>query len=133
MTTVCVSGGFDPIHQGHVRLIQGATEYGDVVVILNSDDWLVRKKGYCVMPWEHRAEILEAIRGVVRVERVDDTDDTVCEALLRIHQNIFVNGGDRGPSNTPEMEICEDLGILTVFNVGGEKVASSSEIVGALQ
>ena len=92
---VCVSGGMDPIHVGHVRMILEASKFGDVVVILNSDQWLLRKKGFKFMSWEERAEILRAIRGVVDVVRVNDEDGTVCEALRRIKPDYFANGGDR--------------------------------------
>ena len=71
--TIMVSGGFDPIHIGHVRMILEASKHGDVIVVANSDDWLMRKKGYIFMPWEERAEIIRAIKGVSRVERVDDS------------------------------------------------------------
>ena len=82
--TVMVSGGFDPIHAGHIRMICAAAKYGDVVIIANSDDWLYRKKGFVFMEWERRVEILNAIKGVVLVDSVDDTDDTVCEAINRL-------------------------------------------------
>ena len=78
---VMVSGGFDPIHIGHIRMIRAAAEFGPVVVVANSDDWLMRKKGYVFMPWSERAEILESIKGVSYVVPVDDADDTVCAAI----------------------------------------------------
>ncbi len=65
--TVAVSGGMDPVHKGHVRMIQEAAQFGDVIVILNSDEWLMRKKGFVFMSWEERAEILSAIKGVTKV------------------------------------------------------------------
>lgn len=128
---IMVSGGFDPIHIGHVRMILEAAKYGEVIVVANSDDWLMRKKGYIFMPWEERAEIIESIRGVVRVETVDDSDGTVCEALKRIKPDIFANGGDRKGNNTPEVALCEELNIGLVWNVGGGKIQSSSELVAA--
>ena len=73
--TVVVSGGFDPIHVGHVRMIIEAAKHGNVIVVANSDSWLMRKKGYIFMPFEERQEILASIKGVLRVESVDDTDD----------------------------------------------------------
>ena len=79
--TVMVSGGFDPVHKGHIRMILEAGEYGDVIVVANSDDWLMRKKGYVFQDWMHRAEILGAIRGVAFVSKVDDSDYTVCAAI----------------------------------------------------
>ena len=127
--TVVVSGGFDPVHIGHVRLILAAAEYGDVIVVANSDSWLYRKKGFVFMTWDQRKEILEALKGVVRVEWVDDTDETVCEALRRIKPTYFANGGDRKSNNVPEVQVCEELGIEMLWNMGGSKVESSSDLV----
>lgn len=129
MSVVCISGGFDPIHIGHVDLIQVAAEYGRLVVILNSDDWLKRKKGYAFMPWEHRAKILLAMEGVAEVALVDDDDDSVCEALKRIKPDYFANGGDRKSNNTPEILVCADNNIKMLWDIGGEKQASSSAIL----
>ena len=127
--TVMVSGGFDPVHAGHIRMIRHAAEYGDVIVIANSDDWLYRKKGFIFMEWERRVEILNAIKGVVLVDSVDDSDGTVCEAIHRLKPTFFANGGDRGRSNTPEQSVCRDLGIEMLWGIGGEeKVDSSSEL-----
>lgn len=126
---IMVSGGFDPIHIGHVRMILEASEHGDVIVVANSDDWLTRKKGYIFMPWEERAEIIRAIKGVSRVERVDDSDNSVCEAIARCRPDVFANGGDRKGNNTPEVTLCENLGIDLVWNVGGGKIQSSSDLV----
>jgi len=127
--TVVVSGGFDPVHIGHVRMILGAHEYGDVIVVANSDSWLFRKKGFVFMSWDQRKEILEALKGVVRVEWVDDQDETVCEALKRIKPTYFANGGDRKSDNVPEVQVCKELGIELLWNVGGDKIASSSQLV----
>lgn len=129
--TIMVSGGFDPIHIGHVRMILEASEHGDVIVVANSDDWLMRKKGYIFMPWEERSEIIRAIKGVSRVERVDDSDDSVCEAIERCRPDAFANGGDRKGSNTPEVALCDNLGIDLIWNVGGGKIQSSSDLVAA--
>ena len=111
--TVVVSGGFDPVHVGHVRMITEAAKYGDVIVVANSDDWLENKKGYIF----------------VKVERVDDTDGTVCEALKRLKPTYFANGGDRQDTNTPEMHVCKKLGIELLWNIGGGKIQSSSSLV----
>lgn len=132
MPTIAISGGFDPIHVGHVRLIQDASQYGDVVVILNSDDWLKRKKGYAFMSYDQRSEILVALRKVSMVLSVDDSDGTVLEALKRIRPEYFANGGDRTAENTPELVFCLDNGIRPLWGVGGDKVASSSELVKSL-
>ncbi len=126
---VAVSGGFDPIHVGHIRMIREASEHGDVIVIANSDEWLMRKKGYVFMPWKERAEIIESIKGVAAVFQADDDDDTVTESLLRLKPDIFANGGDRKTDNTPEMKVCDELGIEMIWNVGGGKIQSSSELV----
>jgi D-beta-D-heptose 7-phosphate kinase/D-beta-D-heptose 1-phosphate adenosyltransferase len=127
--TIMVSGGFDPVHAGHIRMIRAAAKYGDVIVIANSDDWLFRKKGFVFMEWERRVEILNAIKGVVLVDSVDDSDGTVCEAIQRLKPTFFANGGDRGKSNTPEQTVCEELGVKLLWGIGGEeKVDSSSEL-----
>ena len=127
---VMVSGGFDPIHVGHVRMIQEAARHGDgLFVVLNSDDWLRRKKGYVFMPWEERAEIIRSIYGVADVIAVDDADGTVCEALHRIKPAYFANGGDRTNNNTPEMQVCDELDIEMIWNIGGGKIQSSSDLV----
>jgi cytidyltransferase-like protein len=129
MPVVCISGGMDPVHVGHLDLIKHAAEYGNVVVILNSDAWLKRKKGYHLMTWDERAKILSALRNVSAVVAVDDSDGTVCEALRRIKPDYFANGGDRFPDNTPELKVCLDYNIKPIFNIGGGKVASSSKLV----
>ena len=131
---VCVSGGFDPIHIGHVRMIQDASKLGNVVVIANSDEWLVRKKGYAFMPYEERQEILYAIKGVVDVVEAKDDDNTVCETLRHLDPHIFANGGDRGDRNTPEMDLCKELGIQMVWGMGGnDKPQSSSWLINAVR
>lgn len=127
--TIMVSGGFDPIHVGHVRMIQEAAEYGDVIIVANSDDWLKRKKGFRFMSWNERAEILYALKGVAGVYPVDDSDGTVCEAILRLKPDYFANGGDRKIDNTPEMDVCENLGIEMLWGVGGEDKANSSSYI----
>lgn len=127
--TVAVSGGFDPIHKGHVRMIRAASAFGSVIVIANSDEWLLRKKGYAFMPFEERAEILESIKGVVAVVKAKDDDETVCETLRDLRPSMFANGGDRKGDNVPEVALCEELGIQMLWNVGGEKIQSSSWLV----
>jgi cytidyltransferase-like protein len=126
---IAVSGGFDPIHKGHVRMIREAAKHGDVVVILNSDDWLMRKKDYKFMDFSERSYIAGSIKGVIMTSGVDDSDGTVCEALRRIKPDAFANGGDRYDTNTPEMEVCKELGIEMLWNIGGGKEQSSSDLV----
>ena len=128
--TVMVSGGFDPVHVGHIRMIREASEHGDVIVIANSDNWLYKKKGFHFMDFQARYEILDAIKGVILVDSVNDDDGTVCEAIRRLKPTYFANGGDRGKSNTPEQDVCEELGIKLLWGIGGnEKMASSSDLV----
>ena len=129
MKTVCISGGFDPPHTGHLDYAMDASKHGRVVVILNSDAWLLRKKGYVFMPWEQRAALLRAWRCVDEVVSVGDFDGTVCEALRRIKPDYFAKGGDRTPDNTPEQEVCKELGIEILWNIGGGKTESSSDLV----
>lgn len=127
--TVAVSGGFDPIHIGHIRMIKAAAKLGEVMVFLNSDDFLMRKKSYVFMPFAERKEILENIKGVREVLDVIDEDDTVCDTLNKYRPQIFANGGDRTSDNIPEVAICKQLGIEMIFGVGGDKVQSSSVLV----
>ena len=110
-------------------MILDASTYGNVIVVANSDEWLISKKGYVFMPWTQRAEILRAIKGVTAVEAVDDSDGSVCEAIQRVRPDYFANGGDRKFENTPEVDLCEKLGVEMVWNVGGEKIQSSSDLV----
>ena len=90
--TIMVSGGFDPVHAGHIRMIRAAAKYGDVIVIANSDAWLHNKKGFVFMDFHQRSEILNAIKGVILVDSVDDSDGTVCEAIRRLRPTYFANG-----------------------------------------
>jgi D-beta-D-heptose 7-phosphate kinase/D-beta-D-heptose 1-phosphate adenosyltransferase len=127
--TIMVSGGFDPLHIGHLRMIKEAAKYGKVIVVVNSDAWLLRKKGFIFMPFEERKEIIEGYTEVDRVEAVDDSDGTVCEAIWRLKPTYFANGGDRTSNNTPEMNVCNQMGIEMLWGVGGGKIQSSSDMV----
>jgi len=124
--TAMVSGGFDPVHIGHIRMILEASEHGDVIVVANSDDWLFRKKGFVFMEFDQRAEILASIKGVVKVSGVDDSDGTVCEAIRRLKPDYFANGGDRQKHNTPEQAVCDELGVEMLWGIGGNNKANSS-------
>lgn len=132
---VAVSGGFDPIHIGHIRMIEEAKALGDyLVVILNNDHWLRAKKGYVFMPQQERKEILEALRNVDKVvvttHGKNFKDRSVCKEIRKVKPDIFANGGDRQLDNTPEVALCKKLSIALVFNVGqGGKVQSSSWLV----
>lgn len=126
---VAVSGYFDPPHGGHASYVEAASKYGDVIIILNSDEAAQRKKGYCFMPWDQRAAVVGLWKGVVDVISVDDRDGTVCEAIREIRPDYFAKGGDRTIENTPEADLCNKMGIGLIFNCGGEKTASSSELI----
>tara|TARA_R110002124_G_scaffold125837_5_gene285135 strand:- start:5899 stop:6408 length:510 start_codon:yes stop_codon:yes gene_type:complete len=125
-TTVMVSGGFDPVHVGHIRMIRAAAAHGDVIIVANSDEWLYRKKGFVFMEFPKRSEILNSIKGVIMVDSVNDDDGTVCEAIRRHKPTYFANGGDRGKSNTPEQSVCELLGVKLLWGVGGDYKADAS-------
>lgn len=132
---VVVSGGFDPVHVGHIRMIKKAKKLGDrLIVILNNDNWLKKKKGYVFMPQNERKEILEAIEGVDKVvisrHPKSPRDMSVCAELKQVRPDIFANGGDRTKSNIPEVTVCKKIGCKMVFNVGyGGKIQSSSWLV----
>ena len=130
-----VSGGFDPIHSGHVNYIQSAKKFGEyLIVALNSDEWLKNKKGKAFMPFNERKTILENIKSVDEVIDFADDDMGSCiEALKKIKNKYpeaeitFCNGGDRGKDNIPEMDL---EGINFQFSVGGDdKMNSSSWIL----
>lgn len=134
MITVAVSGGFDPLHIGHIRLIKDAKKLGDrLVVIANNDNWLKKKKGYVFMSQDERAAVLGALHAVDEViitgHGENPSDMSVCTELEKLKPDIFANGGDRKADNIPEYDLCERLGIKMVFNVGGGKAQSSSELV----
>ena len=110
-------------------MIREASKFGHVIVIVNSDDWLMRKKGYIFMPFEERCEIIQGFTATGTTTFVDDSDGTVCEALHRIKPDYFANGGDRKTDNTPEMDVCEKLDIEMLWSIGGGKIQSSSTLV----
>ncbi len=140
---VAVSGGFDPIHVGHVRLFEEARKLGDVlVVILNNDNWLQKKKRHVFMPEAERKEIIAALKPVDRVLLTKHPENpktphdmSVSRELKELKPDIFANGGDRDEKNASDpnsslhadIQTCQTYGIKMIFNIGdGGKVQSSS-------
>lgn len=117
-----VSGGFDPIHSGHVRLIRAAREFGRLYIALLSDRLVRQQRGSVLMPWEERAEILRAISGVWDVLEIEDSDGTVCRMLARVKPHIFAFGGDGKRPHPAEHDVCKRLGIREVYEVGEHKI-----------
>jgi glycerol-3-phosphate cytidylyltransferase-like family protein len=118
---IALSGGFDPPSEGQVSMIIDAAKMGDVVIILNSDEWCDRNKHMGVwMPWERRRDVLLNIEGVIDVVKVDDSKGDVCEALRLVKPDFFGNGGSRTLSNTPEVKVCRELGIGMLWLLGNE-------------
>jgi cytidyltransferase-like protein len=140
---VAVSGGFDPIHIGHVRMFYEAKALGDeLVVILNNDNWFGIKGRHLFMSEDERKEIIEALRPVDRVIISkhkkskkkfgrSTKEYSVCRELEELKPDIFANGGDRFKEDVPEVETCQKIGCKMVFNIGeGGKVQSSSWLLG---
>jgi cytidyltransferase-like protein len=124
---IAVSGGFDPLTIGHVRYIQEAAKLGTrLTVILNTDNFLFKKKGYVFMDYHERKEVIEAIKGVDDVFMCIDLDDTVRKSLQVLRPNIFAKGGDRTVANIPEYGVCREEGIRVVFGIGGSDKPQSS-------
>jgi cytidyltransferase-like protein len=134
MKVVVVSGGFDPLHSGHIEMFHRAKALGDYLIVgVNSDDWLTRKKGRPFMRWNDRAGIIYNLKMVDEVYKINDLDNTACDVLeyakakYPVAQIIFANGGDRTKENIPEMQV---QGVDFVFGVGGDyKMNSSSWIL----
>jgi cytidyltransferase-like protein len=133
---VIISGAFGPIHRGHVRLFKGAKAIGHKVILgLNSDQWVVDKRGKVFMDWAERAEVLREFKNVDDVMSFDDSDGTALDLILRVKKLYpemkiaFANGGGRTENNTPESGMCSAYGIDMVFNAGGGIVASSTQII----
>lgn len=133
MKIVIVTGGFDPLHSGHIAYLQAARKLGDQLVVgLNSDDWLARKKGRPFMPYAERYAVLAELACVDRVLDFDDRDGSAKELIKRILETsnfddaiVFANGGDRTDKNIPEMDL-EDPRLTFEFGVGGFDKANSS-------
>ena len=152
-SVIILSGGFDPIHKGHMRMFREASNLGHQVIVgLNSDAWLTRKKGKPFMKFYERKEILEGIKYISSVVKFDDSDDTANALINQVrstynggmfnhsyddvnptgrtdYEIFFANGGDRTTDNVPEMNVCRDLDVTMLWNIGGGKIQSSSWLV----
>ena len=131
-TIVLVTGGFDPLHSGHIAYFRAAKQLGDTLVVgVNSDAWLVRKKGRAFMPWDERMTIVKNIKDVDFVLEFNDDDGSAKSAIKLArqtwpdHKIVFANGGDRTDTNIPEMEF-KDTNLEFAFGVGGFNKANSS-------
>ena len=151
---IILSGGFDPVHKGHIRMFREAANLGHQVIVgLNSDEWLTRKKGKPFMNFKERKEILEGFKYVNQVLPFDDSDDTASDLIRRVHtiydseshdhnyadlppqgmmdyyKIYFANGGDRTTDNVPEMDVCRELDVTMLWGIGGGKIQSSSWLI----
>jgi len=117
---IALSGGFNPARKSHIAMILDASKLGDVVIILNSDEWCKRHSwnGQLFSSYENREAILKEIPGVVDVISAEDEDDTVCKTLKKLKPDFFGNGGARDISNTPEVDLCREMGIGTIWYLG---------------
>ena len=132
---VLITGGFDPIHSGHLEYIRAAKDKGDLLVVgLQSDEWLKNKKGVYFLPFGERCKVLEAVRHVDKVISFDDSDGTAYRAIQKVKgmykgdNIIFANGGDRTPE-TEQPEESNIQGVTYLWGVGGDKTNSSSVIL----
>jgi cytidyltransferase-like protein len=132
MKIVIVTGGFDPIHSGHLAYFQAAKQLGDRLIVgLNSDEWLTRKKGRPFMPMSERFALVSGLRIVDEVITYNDDDGSSRDAIIRVRQQypeaeiVFANGGDRTKDNIPEMDLAGSK-LSFAFGVGGEDKKNSS-------
>mgnify|MGYP001243521552 CR=1 FL=1 len=129
---VLISGGFDPIHSGHIKLIKEASKHGKVVVLLNSDKWLRNKKGKEFLPFKERKIIMMALKNVVDVISFNDNDKTCVDGIKKAkkkylnHVIKFANGGDRNSKTTPESVYCKKNNVALLWGIGGDIKSNSS-------
>ena len=134
---VLISGGFDPLHSGHIAMIEEAGKYGKIVVLLNSDKWLINKKGKFFLPFKERSTIMLAIKNVVDVIEFNDSDKTCIDGIrkaVKKYSNIKIkiaNGGDRNIETIPisEKEFCKKNRIESLWKVGGDFKKNSSSLI----
>lgn len=132
-TYYIVSGGFDPIHEGHIEMIKASKTKSDgVILLLNSDEWLCRKKGKNFMNFKTRLAICENIKGVIDAFGFDDSDNSASDGIRKARAKypdaelVFANGGDRTKDNIPETQAANECRVRLEFGVGGENKANSS-------
>jgi len=129
---IVLTGGFDPLHSGHLSLIEESRKIGRVIIGLNSDDWLTRKKGMPFQSFEERFAILSNLKNVLCVIDFDDSDGSAIDAIRKSQnlfpksQIIFANGGDRTSDNIPELEYCKQNNVELLFEIGGNTKKNSS-------
>ena len=118
--TILISGAFNPLHLGHLLLLKHASSYGDVIIALNSDEWVLKNKGYLLFDFDIRKMSLEDVPYVKEVVGFDDSDGTVCDALRKVKPTFFGNGGTAKNTTIPqkELETCVELDIETIFSLG---------------
>ena len=129
---IALSGGFNPARKNHIAMILDASKIGDVVIILNSDEWCKKNSwnGQLFSRYENREAILRSIPGVVDVVPAEDSDGTVCKTLKELKPDFFGNGGSRNMDNTPEVQLCKELGIGMMWYLGDttdEKVLQKAD------
>ena len=138
-TIAIVSGGFDPIHPGHIMMMEECKKFSDYLIVgLNSDVWLTRKKGNFFMDMKHRSYVVSRLKVVDETMEFNDDDNSASDLLKKVVEKypgtkvVFANGGDRSdPSKVRELEIAEKLKIELKFGVGGNhKESSSSDLLG---
>ena len=136
---IVLSGGFDPVHIGHLRMFEAAKKLDAIVIVgANSDSWLCRKKGKPFMPESERIEILKGFKYIDYVYTFNDDDETACDLIRKVVESysdqkdvkiFFGNGGDRTNKTTPEMEYCKQHEVEMFWGVGGGKIQSSSDLI----
>ncbi len=132
-TYYIVSGGFDPIHEGHIDMIKASAAISDgVIVLINSDEWLIRKKGKNFQSFKTRQAICENLKGVIDTLAFDDSDNSASDGIRKARLKypnahlVFANGGDRGAGNIREDDVCRECHVDLAFGVGGDNKANSS-------
>jgi glycerol-3-phosphate cytidylyltransferase-like family protein len=129
---IALSGGFNPARKNHIAMILDASKIGDVIIILNSNEWCKKNSwnGQLFSKYENREAILRSIPGVIDVVPAEDSDGTVCKTLKELKPDFFGNGGSRNMNNTPEVQLCKELGIGMMWYLGDttdEKVLQKAD------